>query len=359
MKNYLKWPIKLFLGGIFLLVYGILSAQTPTQSIKGTVIDKDTRQPLAGATIMVTDQNPVMGVISDAEGAFFLANVPVGRHSLRCQFLGYEPFETDGIIISSVKELVMEIELIQASVSGQEVKVTAYKNLNDPVNDLAVVSSRSFSPEETSRYAGSVNDPGRMALSFPGVQQGRDDGENDIIIRGNSSVGMLWRLEGIDIPNPNHFARPGTSGGGITVFSAQVLGQSDFFSGGLPAEYGNALSGAMDVHFRKGNRTEREYRAKIGLLGMDFMAEGPFAKGKSSYLVNYRYSTLGLLSSMGFYLVGERVTNNFQDLSFNLAFDGKSGKDFFTVFGIGGLSTEHYQPVEDPAEREPGVANNF
>lgn len=224
---------------------------------------------------------------------------------------------------------------------------------------MSVVSTRSFSAEETERYAASANDPGRMALTYPGVQQGGDDSENDIIIRGNSSFGMLWRLEGIDIPNPNHFARAGTSGGGITVFSAKLLANSDFSTGAFPAEYGNAISGVFDIKFRKGDMQDRQYRAKVGLLGLDFSAEGPFKKGRSSYLVNYRYSTLGLLNNFGFYLVGERVSNNFQDLSFNLAFDGKDGKSFITVFGMGGLSLERYEPVADPLEREPGVGNNW
>lgn len=344
----------------FLLLTGLFAhAQVPTQTLKGRVFDRDSKQLLAGATISVIDLESPLGAISDSNGVFKISNIPIGRHTVRCSFIGYEPFESPGIILNSVKETVIDIELSENSITTNTVLLTAIKDGNEPVNDVAVVSARSFSPEETGRYAASVNDPGRMALAFPGVQQGRDDGENDVIIRGNSSVGMLWRLEGIDIPNPNHFARPGTSGGGITVFSAQLLGQSDFFSGALPAEYGNALSGAMDVHFRKGNRTEREYRAKIGLLGLDFMAEGPIKKGKSSYLANYRYSTLGLLSNLGFYLVGERVTNNFQDLSFNLAFDGKNGKDFVTVFGIGGLSEEYYQPVADPMERDTGIANHW
>jgi hypothetical protein len=204
-----------------------------------------------------------------------------------------------------------------------------------------------------------VNDLGRMAISYPGVTRGGDDTENDIIIRGNSSFGMLWRLEGIDIPNPNHFARPGTSGGGITVFSAQLLSRSDFSTGGMSAEYGNALSGTFDVHFRKGNMEKREHRVKIGLLGLDFATEGPIKSQRASYLINYRYSTLGLLNKMGFQLIGERVSNDFQDLCFNLAYQSKDRRTFYTLFGMGGLSLENYTPVADPLQRNPGTANHW
>ena len=330
-----------------------LNAQT-TNTVSGIVTDKDTRQPLIGATVMVADLESPIGAVTDADGKYTIDNVPVGRHTIRCNYIGYSPFEDVNVIVNSVKTTVINIVLVEDVFTTEEVVVNAFREAGEAVNELAVVSARSFSAEETERYAASVNDPGRMALSFPGVQQGRDDSENDIIIRGNSSIGMLWRLEGIDIPNPNHFARPGTSGGGVTVFSAQLLNRSDFYTGAMPAEYGNALSGAFDVNFRTGNLNDYEYRTKIGLLGLDFMAEGPLKKGKSSFLVNYRYSTLGILTKMGVYLVGYKVTNTFQDLSFNLSFQGKSGKDFVTVFGIGGLSEEHYMPynIEERVDGE-------
>ena len=345
---------------LFLLAFCLIGkAQTPTQSVTGKVIDKTTRQPLIGATVMVAESNPPLGGVTDINGQYIINNVPVGRRVFVCQYVGYTKSTSDGVIINSAQPSQVDFELIENVMMDDKVVITAFKNADEPVNDLSVVSARSFSPEETERFAASVNDPSRMALSFPGVQQGADDNENDIIIRGNSSIGMLWRLEGIDIPNPNHFARPGTSGGGITVFSAQLLNRSDFSSGAMPAEYGNALSGAFDVNFRTGNLNDRYYRAKVGVLGLDFMAEGPIKQGKSSYLANYRYSTLGLLTGMGVYVVGERVTNKFQDLSFNLNFQGKSSKDFFTVFGIGGLSEEHYMPVENPVDRVPGESRDW
>ena len=334
-------------------------SQQLTQIIKGTVIDKETRQPLIGATVMVKGTDPLIGSQTDALGQYTLEGVPVGRRIVECQYLGYTNYESADIIVSGAKEVVLDIALRESGVVAEEVVVTATVYASDPVNDLAVVSARSFSVEETERIPASVNDLGRMALTFPGVQQGADDAENEIIVRGNSAVGLLWRLEGIDIPNPNHFAKPGSSGGGITIFSAQLLSRSDFFSGAFPAEYGNALSGIFDVHFRKGNFTEREHRIKIGLLGMDFSTEGPIKSGRASYLVNYRYSTLSVLNQLGFNLVGERVDNDFQDLSFNIAIDGKDKKSFVTIFGMGGLSQEHYQPVAEPAERDPTVANHW
>jgi hypothetical protein len=317
----------------------------PTQSVKGIIIDKDTRQPLIGATVALIDQEDTYGVVSDLDGKFVIKNVPVGRKKILCSYLGYEPYASDNLIITSAKELELFIELTESGITTEEVLVTAFQRSNAPLNELSIVSTRSFSVEETQRYAASANDPSRMSMGFPGVQPSRDS-RSDIIIRGNSAIGLLWRLEGVDIPNPNHFARRGSSGGGITVFSVSMLSNSDFSTGAFPAEYGNAFSGVFDVKFRKGNREKREYSFRAGMLGLDFSTEGPIKKGQSSYLINYRYSTLGLLNQMGIYLVNPRADNIFQDLSFNLYFPSANGKSTVSVWGISGLSDEFQRAID-------------
>ncbi len=341
---------------LLLLCVNVSIGQTLTQNVQGTVIDKKTQQPLVGVSVSVIDETS-LGATTDLDGAFIIEGVPMGRQRFQFSYIGFQTLVTEGIIISANRSEYLDIELSEG-ILLDNVQIVADGNANAPINELATVSARSFSVEETERIPAGVNDMGRMALSYPGVQTGANDTENDIIIRGNSSVGILWRLEGMDIPNPNHFARPGTSGGGVNLFSAQLLGKSDFYTGGMPAEFGNALSGAFDMHFRKGNFNERQHRIRIGILGIDFATEGPIKKGKSSYLVNYRYSTLGILNSLGFELIGERVSNNFQDLSFNLAFEGKDPSVKWTVFGIGGISREHYSP-KVAAEREAGRSNHW
>jgi len=332
-----------------LLVTAQLFSQDLTQKIKGIVIDKDSRRPLEAATISIADDSVQQTVISRSDGSFILTNVPVGRRRIQCSFIGYENYITDNIILNSSRELELVIEMEQMYRQGEAVVMKAKRNPKLPVNKLSVVSTRSFSAEETNRYAASVNDPSRMAMSFPGVQPVRD-ARSDIIIRGNSAAGMLWRLEGIDIPNPNHFARKGSSGGGITIFSSNMLDNSDFSSGAFAAEYGDALSGVFDMRFRKGNNQKNQYSFGAGLIGIDFSAEGPIEKGRSSFLVNYRYSTLGILNAMGFHLTGERENNSFQDLAFNLNFPSKNNKSVINFWGIGGLSKEDYSEVEDVAE---------
>ncbi len=311
------------------------------QTIKGNVIDKDTRQPLISATIVIADLQPVMSAITDENGDFIIKNVPIGSHKVECGYLGYSTFSSENIILNSAKELVLNIELIEAAFQQQEVVVKAFKNQgNRALNEAAVLSARSFSVEETQRAAASANDPARMAMGFPGVQANRDT-RSDIVIRGNSGIGLSWRLEGIDIPNPNHFARIGSSGGGLTVFSTNMLATSDFMTGAFPAEYGNAFSGVFDMKFRKGNQDKTERTIKAGLLGLQYAQEGPFSKkSRASYLISYRYSTLSILNRVGLYLVGKKTSNDFQDLSFNVFLPSKNGKSIVTLFGIGGLSGE-------------------
>jgi hypothetical protein len=327
-----------------MLCYTYTFAQVPLQTVKGSITDKDTRQPLIGASVLVSNLEGQPGTTTDIDGHFELT-IPVGRHRLEFQYLGYEPYIIEDAIVNSAKELILEVKLVESAVMVDEVVVSARRHGNEPLNELSVVSTRSFSAEETQRYAASANDPSRMALGFPGVQVNRD-ARSDIIVRGNAALGLLWRLEGIDIPNPNHFARRGSSGGGITIFSVGMLSNSDFSTGAFPATYGNALSGVFDIKFRNGNKEKREHTFRAGMLGLDYAMEGPIRKGKSSYLFNYRYSTLGILDALDIRLVSERESNRFQDFSFKLNFNSDNGRHITSVWGIGGLSDEFEEAVE-------------
>ncbi|MGH1339826.1 MAG: TonB-dependent receptor [Aureispira sp.] len=333
------------------LFISVLTQAQSTQTIRGKVVDQASQMPLIGVVILVVDQD--INTTTDIDGNFVLEKVPVGRQTITTQYLGYEPYRAESILISTGKMSYLEIGLLEQIQTTETVVVTASGGSdgvgNKALNDLSVVSARSFSVEETKRYAASIDDPGRMAAALPGIQTDQDN-ENDVVIRGSSSFGVLWRLEGLEIPNPSHFARAGTTGGGISVLSASVLGNTDLSTGGFAAEYGNALSGVFDMRNRRGNMVEREHSVKIGLIGVGLSTEGPIKKGRSSYLVNYRYSTLGILNAMGLYVVRENIANNFQDLSFNLTFNSKDNKNEVKVFGIGGLSKEQIFTKEDTAD---------
>lgn len=335
----------------FLCLAGEGFSQTRTQQISGTVIDKSNKQPLAGANVFIKLEDAdstIIGAVTDLEGRFTLEKVPVGRHYLQCSYVSYENWTSSYIELTSAKQVTITIELTEAIMMGEEVVVKAQRIASESSNEYGMLSARSFTPEETQRFAGSINDPGRMALSLPGTQISTQDNENTIVVRANSPIGLSWRLEGVEIPNPNHFAEAGSSGGGISALSIYVLGASDFFTGAFPPEYGNALAGVMDLKFRKGNREHREFRFQAGLIGLDFASEGPLSRKKksASYLFNYRYSTLGLLSSMGINVVNPLTSNSFHDLSFNLYFPINK-KSHLTFFTFAGASSENKNYQED------------
>jgi hypothetical protein len=299
-----------------LFSYSVAQNNPLTQTIRGTVTDKITSTTLPGANIIVLGSDPILGTASDINGSFRIDKVPVGKHTLQITFMGYKQVVIPNVVVNSGKETVLNVSMEEDFVMAREVVISAEKNNKHiPINEMAAVSARTFSVEETQKYAAAVNDPGRMASSFAGVVSS-DDGNNNISIRGNAPNQLVWRMEGVEIPNPNHFSAPGASGGGISILSAQTMSNSDFLTGAFPAEYGNALSGVFDIKLRKGNNQKREYTFQAGFLGVDAAAEGPFRKGyNGSYLINYRYSTLSMLREMGVN-VGDASTD-FQDISFN------------------------------------------
>jgi len=329
-------------------------SQQTGQTIRGTVVDKVTKNTLPGATVYIKDSDPVIGAAADADGKFVLRNVPLKRTVVVCSFVGYSDFYSDDFIVTSAKEIVLNIELEEGITLGG-VTVSAVRTISEPLNELAYVSARSFSVEETERTPVGLNDVSKMAQSFPGTQQGRLDIENDIIVRGNSSFGMIWRLEGLDIPSPNHYARPGSSGGGISILSAQLMSRSDFYTGGMPAEFGNTVSAAFDIRLKNGNLSKYENRFKVSLIGIDYALEGPFKKDQSSFVFNYRYSMLGLLNRLGFHPTGENAFNEFSDFSFNTYFNFPKRKSNLNIFGMGGTSMEIYNPIYPATARDPEV----
>ncbi|SDL01309.1 Outer membrane receptor proteins, mostly Fe transport [Catalinimonas alkaloidigena] len=339
---------KPFLLLLLLLLVHVGYAQHATQTIRGTLKDQDSQTPLVGATVRILQSDPVQGAVTDLDGNFRIENVPVGRVSLWITYTGYEERVVSNLLVTAAKEVILNVPMQESVASLDEVVVTSETNQGDVLNDMALVSARSFSVEETQRYAGSINDPARMVASFAGVT-GNAEGNNDIVVRGNSPKGILWRLEGVETPNPNHFASEGATGGPINALNSNMLDNSDFFSGAFPAEYGNALSGVFDMRFKKGNNEQREFTLGASMIGLDVTAEGPFSKQYGgSYIANYRYSALQLFSEIGILDYGG--VPKYQDASFNVELPvGK--KNVVTVYGLGGLSSIHL--VEENDEEKP------
>ncbi|NDC40576.1 MAG: hypothetical protein EBZ77_03355 [Chitinophagia bacterium] len=327
----LRNPILLLACSLLVLLTQAAPAQT-RQRIRGVAIAKDTRLPIARATATLTGLTN-RTAIADTNGYFVFDSVTPGKYEITVVAKGYARYSQTDLNVISAREAVFTAELEEQQVTMQEVTIV---HKWEHINDLALASTKTFDVQETERYAGSRGDPARMASNYAGVQGGNDT-RNDIVIRGNSPQGVVWRLEGVDIPNPNHFGIPGTTGGPVTMLNNKTLANSDFFTGAFPASYGNGVAGVFDLRLRNGNNQRHEFTAQLGFLGTELAAEGPLSrKNGSSYLVAYRYSTLQLFEGLHV-KIGTSSVPRYQDLTFKLHFPlHKNG--YISVFGIGGKS---------------------
>jgi len=315
-----------------LLLYCIfISGQ---QVVKGKVVDLESQFPLPGVNVQIINGDFSAGVATSTDGKFKISNVPLGRQQIRFTFIGYKPL-IQTIVVNSGREVILNISIEESTEMLEEFEISANEN-REVNNEMAIISAQQFSVEETERYAGSRGDPARMASNLAGVQ-GADDSRNDIIVRGNSPLGVIYRVEGVTIPNPNHFAISGSSGGPLSILNNKFLGNSDFFSGAFPSEYGNSTAGVFDLKIRNGNSEKTEFTGQIGLFGGEFLMEGPLSKkSAASYLVMYRRATLSIFNKLGIDL-GTSAIPKYQDFAakVNLPFE-KGGN--LSLWAMGGNS---------------------
>jgi len=308
-----------------------------TQTVKGIVLDEQSGNVLSGVTLTAETVQPAIAAATDSNGNFKLKNVPVGRQHFKASMIGYEDAVISNIEVTSSKEVVLEIRLKEKIKKLNDVVINTGKSKNKALNEMAVVSARQFSVDEAVRYSGTRNDPSRMAQNFAGVS-GTNDARNDIVIRGNSPAGVLWRMDGIDIPNPNHFSTLGATGGPVSILNTNTLKNSDFLTSAFPAQYGNALAGVFDLRMRNGNSEKYEFLGQMGFNGFEFAAEGPLSKSnQSSFLIDYRYSMVAAIQSLGLSVGTGDATPNYQDLHFKLHIPTKKWGTF-DWFGMGGES---------------------
>lgn len=327
--NKLKIMLMLFMSMIPFAVWS--QSQEKVQNIRGVITDAVTGNPLPFGTVILKNHSPFTGVTADSLGRFVFTDLPVGRYDVETSCVGYSPALIREIFLTSAKEVVIDIALAPSSTALDEVVVRPAVDKSQSLNSMVLSSGRMLSTEEASRFAGGLDDPARLASAFAGVQT--NIGDNGIVVRGNAPKMLQWKLEGVEIPNPNHFGEVGGfGGGGLTALSSQVLGNSDFLTGAFPAEYGNALSGVFDIKLRNGNNSSWEYTVSVGTMGIDIASEGPFEKnGNASYIFNYRYSTLQFMSS---FLPDGAGNMRYQDLSFKLNFPTKRAGTF-SFWGLG------------------------
>ncbi len=318
------------------VVYTPLHAQQISQTIRGIIIDKESNSPLEGVNVVVSrDSTIINGAVSDSKGYFRIEKVPAGRVNFSASYVGYKVIYQPNILVNTGKELVMNLEMEPAIATKGEVVISGIGK-GGSINEMAQLSVRTFSPEETERYAGSRGDPARMASNYAGVS-GSDDSQNQLVVRGNSPFGILYRVDNVVVPNPNHFAGEGQTAGSVAILTDRMLTNSDFFTGAFPAEYGDAIAGVFDIRLKNGNNERHEFTMQLGVLGAELFGEGPLGKNtKASYIFNARYATLEGLVKMGID-IGTTAIPKYQDLQFKFNFPLKNG-DNLSFFAIGGYA---------------------
>ncbi len=310
-------------------------AQNNFQTIRGNILDKHAQTPITGASVQIISIQK--GTTADSDGNYELTNIPPDRYELKVAYVGYKTIIVPNVIVTSGKEVILDFAMEEELTQMGEVTIEG-KNKGETSNKLASISARAFSMEEVNRYAGGRNDPARLAANFAGVNA-PDDSRNDIVIRGNSPVGVLWRIDGMNVTNPNHFASVGTTGGAVSALNTNLLKNSDFFTSAFPAEFGNSTSGVFDLGFRNGNTKKRETTVQAGVItGLELTTEGPFSKkSDASYLIGYRYSLAGIAQAAGVN-IGTTATPSYQDFSFKFT-SGNTKLGKFSLFGILASST--------------------
>lgn len=333
-----KYHLQIFSILAFLsIACSTLLGQNNTQIIRGLVKDLQSEYPLPGVHIVVknTEGMQIGGGTSIENGQFTIKDIPIGRVHVFFSSIGYAPTFQENILVTSGKQTVLEVKMQESIISLEDITLTAKRDKTESVNEMAIVSVRGFSTDEAFRYAGSRQDPARMAMNFAGVS-GNSDARNDIIIRGNSPTGLLWRLEGLDIPSPNHFSSLGSTGGAVSMLNNNTLSNSDFYSAAFPSEYGNALSGVFDLSMRTGNPEDHEFTGQIAFNGFEFGAEGPLGSG-ATYILNARYSVLSVFSKLGIDLGVGSAVPNYMDYTLKVDIPTQNaGK--ISIFSIGGQS---------------------
>jgi hypothetical protein len=317
---------------ISLFITQLIFAQNNRQNIRGVVIDKLSQTILPGSTVQIVGKNYSKGTLSDANGTYILSELSPDRYEIKASFIGYKEVVIPSVIVTSGKETILDITLEENVTSLNEIVINGNRK-DKTINNLTSISARTFSTEEVNRYSGGRSDVARLAANFAGVSA-PDDSRNDIVIRGNSPVGVLWRINGMNVTNPNHFASVGTTGGAVSALNTNLLKSSDFLTSAFPAEYGNSTAGVFDLGFRTGNTQKSETTMQAGLItGLEATTEGPLNKANgASYIIGYRYALAGIAQTMGIN-IGTTAMPSYQDLSFNIN-SGNTKYGRFTLFGI-------------------------
>jgi hypothetical protein len=342
-KNFSFCVLYKIVGIVSLVIFHITANASATEQVlRGRCINSTTQLPVSDASIAVYGASTFKAT-TDSNGNYFL-NVVAGRYSIVVERTGFKSQAKENVVVNAGKEQVYDFELTEFKLDLTTVTVKTEKEQDVPLNNWNI-----------QQFASVFYDPGRVVNSHSGAVNNDDQG-NNMTIRGTSPNYIQWKIEGLEVVNPNHLENAGTindrptlNGGGVSLISAQLLQNSGLQFAPFDPTNGNALSGIFDIRLRKGNDRKMERTIQASLLGTDICLEGPFSsKSQASYLVNFRYSTVGLLSKLGINFGDEKI--NFKDLSFVVAYP--FNRSMLKLYGITGNSENIFRGKTDSSKIE-------
>ena len=312
----------------------------PVHQVKGTVIDKSSRQPLEFINVMIVGLNK--GGVTNAEGKFSIGQVPPGIYRLQASAIGYKTVTTPEYMLST-RDLHIQIEMEENQTELEGVTVTASpfrRDIESPV------SLRIIGLQEIEKSPGANRDISRIVQSYPGVAFSPIGYRNDLIVRGGSPSENRFYLDGVEIPNINHFSTQGASGGPVGILNADLIREVNFYTGAFPTDKGNALSSVLDFKLRDGDMERNSLKATLGASEVSLASNGHLGK-KTSYLVSVRQSYLQFLFDM----LGLPFLPTFTDAQFKLKtrFDARNE---LTVLGLGGIDKMKLNTKADDEDNE-------
>lgn len=319
-----------------------------TGAIRGTIADAVTKQPLPGVTILVS--GTTLGAVTDVDGAFSIERIPVGVVSLRVSFIGYNPVTKTDVVVQTSRPTLVSIELEEAV--SEAAQVTIQASIFAPKSD-APTSIRTISAEEIRRTPGGQGDISRTLLSLPGVISGADN-RNDLLVRGGGPGENAYFLDGIEIPQINHFATQGATGGALGMVNVDFIASTDFYSGGFPARYGDALSSLLIIDNRPGSPDRMAGDFTISAADAGLNLDGPLGN-KGNWFFSARRSYLQFL----FQAIGLPILPSYWDFQTKLEYNlDKNNRISF--IGLGAIDNFEFDVPDDPTfEQEEIVARIF
>ena len=310
----------------FVLIFsGFSNLYAQTGRIEGRIVDETTNEPLPFSNIIIYGTNT--GSTSDIDGKFIFTGLTPGYIRLVAQSIGHEKKLTEDFLVTNARTVNIEIQLKAKDIELKEVVVAGTANKKTMESP---VSMRTIGISEIEKNPGANRDISKVVQSFPGVAS-TSSFRNDLIVRGGGTSENRFYLDGIEIPNINHFSTQGSSGGPVGMINVDFIRQVDFYSGAFPAKRGNALSSVIEFQQIDGNNKKTRYRATVGASDLALTADGPLGK-KATYIFSVRRSYLQFL----FNVIGLPFLPNYDDYQFKtkIRFDSKNE---LTIISLGAL----------------------